>query len=124
MSDLTIAAEHLELRKLRPWLENRAAHLDAPFIGAVELCVHELATNVIDHSGAPELSLHMLIQASFITVELRDRGAPLATTSLSDLEPHPRVRGYGMVIAEELADDVTYERIEPFNVWRARFDLA
>lgn len=124
MSELTIRSERVELRQLRPWLNVRAPHLDASVIGCIELCVHELATNVIDHSAAPELSIRWTIDTSHVTVELRDEGEALPRTTLTDREPHPRVRGYGMMIAEQLASELIYERQGSLNVWQARFDLG
>jgi len=124
MSDLMILAHHHQLRKLRPWLDEQASHLDASVIGRIELCVHELATNVIDHSGAPELSLRLGGEPSQLSIELHDAGDPMEPADALDLEPHPRVRGYGMMIAEQLASELSYERRGSVNVWRATFELA
>lgn len=124
MSELTIRAEHIELRQLRPWLDSEAAHIDPTTIGRIELCVHELAANVIDHAGAPQLLIRMTNDPSHVIVELLDSGNPLAPATLSDLEPHPRVRGYGMMVAEQLASELTYERQGSLNVWRATFNRS
>ncbi len=124
MSDLTILADHHQLRQLRPWLDEQAAHLGAAVIGRVELCVHELAANVIDHSGATNLSLHLTAEPYRLSIELRDFGAPLDLSVSAELEPHPRIRGYGMMIAEQLASELTYERRGSVNVWQANFDVA
>ncbi len=124
MTDLTILADHRELRQLRPWLDANASQLDPSLVGRIELCVHELAANVIDHSGSPELTLHLVGESSWLQIELRDRGNPVTTPIYDDLEPHPRVRGYGMMIAEQLASELSYERCESVNVWRVRFNLS
>lgn len=124
MSDLTLLADHHQLRQLRPWLDDQASHLGPSVIGRVELCVHELATNVIDHSGATKLSLHLAAEPSKLTVELRDFGVPVDLSVAAASEPHPRIRGYGMMIAEQLASELTYERRGTVNVWRATFELA
>lgn len=121
MSDLSILADHHQLRQLRPWLDAQASHLGSSIIGRVELCVHELAANVIDHSGATKLSLHLTAEPSRLTVELRDLGTPVDLSA--ELEPHPRIRGYGMLIAEQLASELTYERRGAVNVWQATFDV-
>lgn len=123
MSQLAIAADHAELRRLRPWLDANTAHLDPLIVGRIELCMHELASNVIDHSGAQRLALHLIANAGSMQIEIHDSGAPLELPAIGELEPHPRVRGYGMVIAEQLASDLSYERRDSVNVWRARFDV-
>lgn len=123
MSELTIRAEHIELRQFRPWLDGEAEHIDPTTIGRIELCVLELAANVIDHSGAEQLLIRLTDNPSHLVVELLDSGNPLAPAALTDLEPHPRIRGYGMMIAEQLASELTYERQSSLNVWRATFDL-
>ena len=123
MSDLTIPADHQQLRQLRPWLDDEAADLEPSLIGRIELCIHELAANVIDHSGATELSVHLGGDASQLSIELHDLGNPLEPLG-QEVEPHPRVRGYGMMIAEQLASELTYERRGTVNVWRATFDLS
>lgn len=125
MSRLDIRAEHLELRKLRPWLDELVLDLDLDLdptlLGRIELCIHELASNVVDHSGAAEFSLELSASPDRITVVLSDGGAPLAVPSVADLEPHPRVRGYGMMIAEHLASELTYERRGAMNLWHVEF---
>jgi len=123
MSELTLLAEHQQLRRLRPWLDDHAADLEPSAIGRIELCVHELAANVIDHSGAAEFSIHLTSRPSQLIVELHDAGVAPDPRAAADLEPHPRVRGYGMMIAEQLASELSYERQGDVNVWRATFDL-
>lgn len=123
MSELAIAADAAELRRLRPWLDANATHLDPLIVGRIELCLHELAMNVIDHSGAQQLALHLTACADSLQVEIHDSGAPLDLAATGELEPHPRIRGYGMLIAEQLASELSYERQDSVNVWRARFDL-
>lgn len=123
MKVLTLAADHIELRRLGPWLAAVTDDIDANQLGRIELCIHELASNVIDHSGATELQIEVDTTAGRLRAEIRDAGDPLAMTS-GDLDPHPRVRGYGMMIAEHLATAIDYERRAELNVWTASFDLA
>lgn len=124
MSDLVIEATHHQLRLLRPWLEAQVPTSDATLLGRIELCIHELASNVVDHSEADELTVRASASQTEIHVEVCDRGIPVALPAPGELESHPRIRGYGMLIAEQLATDLAYERHGEMNLWRVRFDLA
>lgn len=121
MTRLEMQTEHLELRRLRPWLDEAAFDLGPTFVGRIELCVHELAANVVDHSGAPTLSLELTRTPNRISIELTDDGAPFRHPRPEQVEPHPRVHGYGILIAEHLADELIYERRRSTNIWHIEF---
>lgn len=122
--DLTLPAGYRHLRKLRPWLATQAPDLDESELGRIELCLQELAANVIDHAGAAEFTVRAAHSSGQLVIEIHDRGAPMKESTTALVESHPRVRGYGLMIAEQLASDLAYERQSTINVWRATFDLA
>lgn len=124
MSNLVLRADHSQLRQIRPWLDAEATPLDAAVVGRIELCLQELAANVIDHSGATEFSVRLAREPHQLVIEVHDHGAPVRSAESSGLEPHPRVRGYGMMIAEQLASELSYERRDGMNIWRTAFDLT
>ncbi len=125
-STLVMAADHGALRALRPWLEECLLPGDTEQVGRIELAVQELAANVVDHADTPgeRLTVHLDQPAGAVVVELRDDGKPVELPCESTREPHPRVGGYGMMIVEQLASSLHYERIGDENVWRAEFASA
>ena len=122
---LHVAPHHGDLRRIRPWLERRMPGLDDELRGRVELAVHELATNVLDHAGVPDPALELRVHRASdrLRVELRDRGRPAELPGRDDLEPHPRVGGYGLVIVDALAL-VEHARVGDENVWTLGFELS
>lgn len=122
---LVLDADHEALRQLRPWLDGSVGVLDADLVGMIELAVHELAANIVDHADAEGQRLVIELERIERTLrfELRDNGSPVQLPSESDLEPHPRVRGYGLVIVRQLASRVHYERSGSENVWSIDFEV-
>lgn len=106
-----------------------AGGIDETTIHSIELAVHEVATNIVDHaypayqagvieasfslSGKPKGTQRQLI------VELSDTGTPFdaATVALVNLEV-PQESGYGLFLAQALMDEVHYERRAGRNIWR------
>ena len=122
---LVLDANHEALRQLRPWLNGSVGDVDADLVGMVELALHELAANIVDHAetSAPRLVIHLERADRTLRIELRDTGRPVRLPAENELEPHPRVGGYGMVIVRQLASRVHYERSGSENVWSIDFDV-
>lgn len=123
-SMLTLEATHLALREIGPWLAS-IVHDDAD-LGGIELAVHELATNSVDHASSSDghLTLTAELHDRELRVELTDAGAPFHQDQVVRPDAdEPQVRGYGLMIIEQLADDLTYERVGESNVWTALFRL-
>lgn len=116
---LTIDADHRSLRRLRPWLE-QFSDIEPQTLGRVELCLHELVANVIDHASATTVTIEASRTPEGLTVRLDDDGTP-ACLAVS-LAAHPRIGGYGLLIADQLAAELDYARIDDHNVWVAHFD--
>lgn len=93
----------------------------------VRLIVEELASNVIEHGGDPhgrpqhELSVNIFVDGDRLELEFRDTGAPFDPTQ----EPEPdldgdildrAIGGLGVYLIRQLAEHVSYRRIDPYNV--------
>jgi len=129
---LTADATYQDVRTIDEALVNLladAGDIDETTIHGIELAVHEVATNIVDHAY-PEHQ-NGRIEASFtlsgrqkgtqrqLMVELSDTGAPFdaATVAPVNLEV-PQESGYGLFLAQALMDEVHYERRAGRNVWR------
>lgn len=136
---LILRCDHSELRRIRPWLDSVTHDLDDVTLGEIELAVHEVAANIIDHgvanprvagdsdfpspSDSTALMLRLDQSPRRLRVQLCDEGHPAVLPGDDDLDPHPRVRGYGMIIVSLLASNVRYERSGESNVWTVDFAL-
>lgn len=119
MPDLTLVPDHRELRRLRPWLQSWLDPALDHQLGRVELCIHEMATNVVDHAEPTSLVITGRLTVDEVEVELRDDGRPYVDSTRA---PHPRIGGYGLMIAEQLASAIVYARHDNENRWTIRFD--
>lgn len=93
-------------------------------IYGIKLAVHEVANNVIRHAygheqGVMEINLHFEATTQRFTATLFDTGAAfdLAQAPTPDLDV-PHESGYGLFLAEQLMDEVNYQRQADGNHWR------
>ncbi len=130
MNELLVPLDHESLRLIGPWITELVDTLDETTAQALtsraELAVHELATNSVDHSNSPtdSLTLRGTLDSGALRIELSDQGDPVDLSAIPAPDPNePRVRGYGMMIVEQLVSTLDYERIDERNVWTAVFDI-
>ena len=105
--------------KAREWIAGLVAHLGTIRAGEIELCVSELATNVVLHtmSGAPDgtYKITATVSEASVTITVTDLGPTLI--------PRPRVspeeHGRGLVLVAELADHFVYRDAEAIAVFDA-----
>lgn len=90
----------------------------------IELAVHEICNNSIEHayedeSGQLMLELHYELHTKSIHINVFDTGQPFDSTNVvpPNLE-QPQMDGYGLFLAEQLLDEVAYQRRGNKNVWR------
>ena len=130
---LSLPAEPVELRRLTAWVATllEPGGSDAVVLEPkVELAVHEVCMNVIDHaygdghSPAPaDITVEGSIDRDAVRARIIDTGAPFDAGTVRPPVPGvPQIRGYGLVIAEKLTDELTYHRADGANVWCLRFD--
>ncbi len=125
-SVLLLESNHLALRTIGPWLSERLAPLPdevaAPVRGQIELAVHELANNSIDHAKSSGLELSADIDGDELVVVMTDSGLPFEADQVSP-PTEPQVRGYGLMIIEQIATAIDYRRQDDQNRWTLRFSL-
>jgi serine/threonine-protein kinase RsbW len=93
-------------------------------IYGIKLAVHEVANNVIRHAygheqGVMEISLTFEEPTRRFIATLYDTGAAFDPDQVStpDLDV-PHESGYGLFLAEQLMDEVNYQRQADGNHWR------
>lgn len=126
---LSINATYQDVRKIDQVLVDLlagAGDIDETTIHSIELAVHEIATNIVDHAysedqaGAIEASLALSGGSQRrLTVELSDAGKPFDAAKVAPVNlESPQESGYGLFLAEALMDEVHYERQAGRNIWR------
>ena len=134
-SRLTITADTLAVRQITGWLVAllAPAGTEAPaLLARVELSVHEVCMNILDHSYGPDhiargddITIEGAIDPATIWIWLWDRGSAFDFGNIRRPVPGvPQVRGYGLVIVEQLASELRYVREHSTNIWSLRFDRA
>lgn len=138
------------LRAIGPWLADAMAALAPEQVqarfGAIELAVHELAANSIEHAlaGVAECDRRLAVQADVepdrVVVTVIDRGRPFEPCPTAGPETGygdgsdgdapdghppavdgPAVGGYGLMIIHGVASSVEYRRVDGDNRWTAVF---
>lgn len=126
VSTLSIDANPLAVRDLGPWLRALLAATPAAeadlLVGRLELAVHEVCMNVVDHAGLPPgstLELLGCVQDDRVWIEIHDDGGPFDAAGVPEpVAGVPQVRGYGLMIVRQLVDSVDYRRDDGHNTWR------
>lgn len=85
---LVLATDHAALRRIRPWLQQCLPDIDPSVLGGIELAVHELAANSVDHSDTSErVTLTADRRPSQLMVELRDGGKAFDPAGVARPDP-------------------------------------
>lgn len=125
---LELAADYEAARQIGPWLATALEELSPPHaerVGEIELAVHELAINIVDHAyddtdTDATYTISLTIEAGQLHALFCDQGR----TYVDERTPkgdEPTVRGYGLMIVEQLATSITYERVDADNRWTLVF---
>ena len=126
ITELRLEANYLALRDLGAWLQSLVADCETNELGAIELGVHELATNCVDHAQPSDgvITFSGTVDGSLLRITMCDRGIEFDAGKVTASHPdQPQVRGYGLMILEQLAHELVYERQGDENIWRAAFPL-
>lgn len=134
VATLEMAADFESIRVLGEWLRTSMRQLgldstDEGFVGPIELAVHELATNSIDHAQAEKIVVDATVSSDALTIKMVDDGSrQFDSVQLQSLggpadTAEPRVRGYGLIIVEKVAQSVIYDRTDDVNTWELEFAL-
>jgi serine/threonine-protein kinase RsbW len=111
----------------------RVDNLAEPDVQAynLSLAVHEICTNIIDHSYLGESSNRIWLefrvegQPSRLVIDLKDSG--LEFNPLEEKEPdleNGQIHGYGLFLVHQLVDNLTYKRQNNFNQWQLVKNLS
>jgi serine/threonine-protein kinase RsbW len=129
---LNIAADLFAVRELGPWLRSlvSTAVSELPgdeIVGPVELALHELCINIVEHSyqgtsGSIQLSGERIGDQLVFTVS--DFGVAFDGDlgTVRNNQEHT-IRGYGLAILQQLAASLDYARVDSSNCWRVAFAL-
>jgi len=126
---LTLAGELKAIRDVTAWLHEvlsklMPANKVEDTAGSVELALVELATNSVVHACASKVSLEAAAGPNSLTVVLRDDGVRFDADEVAAPTPDvPQVHGYGLMLVEQLTEDLVYSRHGDQNEWRAVFAL-
>ncbi len=86
-----------------------------------ETAVAEIAANVVEHAGGPQVALNLRVRVFPDRLEALfvDTGAA-PTVDMTDLPVSSPLaeRGRGLSLARWMVDEVVYERLDEQNVWR------
>lgn len=117
----TIAAAEIAKAYYRQ-VEGADQQLASTFADAVELAVGEACTNSVKYCPAAQAESCMVLicfelGARELVVRVRDCNPPFdpASTPIPDFEKVPE-GGYGIHIMKECMDQVSYERVDGWNV--------
>ena len=132
MSPLLIDPTALSVRDTGPWLLSALGVLPAAEAAAVaarlELAVHEVGMNVVDHANlgaGQKIRFDIDIVTSRVTVTVTDRGDSFDVTGVPDpVSGIPQIRGYGLMIVRKLVDDLDYRRVGEDNRLTLRIDRS
>lgn len=126
----TLRAAHLALAELADWCADLSARhrLSRESANAVDLCLSELVTNVIDYAYGEDGVSPILVDANYLDgvldITLWDAGppfnplereAPAENTDLATV----RIGGLGIELVRKFTSKVTYARVGDWN--RLRF---
>jgi len=136
VDNLTIDADLKSVRRLDAWLaealEALELRIDEPTLATFHLAIHEILTNCVDHATRPGDQINVAAQRiddtarPTLRIEISDTGeGTFVGTSVSAPSPdEPQVRGYGLMIAEQVASSVLYERLAADDPWTNRWVLV
>ncbi len=135
MQSLTIPADFLSVRQLGEWIPQQltllfGASTSAQHAAAVELCVHELAINIVEHAyanyaGSISFTAQAASNKDAVRFEVTDDGLDFDFDPSADTEPGaPSVRGYGLMIVKTLASSIAYQRKNGQNQWTLTFEVT
>lgn len=105
-----------------------AGNIDEALLYNMELAVHEICSNIVEHAyaGQPGGRIRAVISLSGtasreLQIELSDAGQAFDPASVTPIDlALPHEGGYGLFLAQALMDDVHYERRAGRNVWRLK----
>jgi serine/threonine-protein kinase RsbW len=131
-TSLEVAADLFAVRELGPWLHTVLSAMAPEYesndiVGPIELALHELCINIVEHSyrgEAGRIRLSVERDAYQLVFSVSDFGQPFDgdLTNTRDMQEQT-IRGYGLAILQQLAASLDYHRADSSNCWRVAFAL-
>jgi len=127
---LTLANDSLSVRQIGPWLhevlDGVPPEESGDLASRLELAVHEVAMNVVDHASLPPDAMIRVtaeITESLVEITVTDPGEAFDPDGTSPpVAVVPQERGYGLMIIQKLVDQLSYSRLEAGNQWTLRIN--
>jgi serine/threonine-protein kinase RsbW len=97
------------------------AHFDDHQANRLRLAVEEAVGNIIDYSGATEMTLSADISDGLLSITITDNGKPFNPLAapkpdldmpIEDMEPG----GLGIMYMRKMSDDLSYQRTDHQNI--------
>ena len=135
---LSVPASYQDVRKIDEFvvgLLHRLGGVDADSIQSVELAVHEVCCNILEHAYADRPGGRIEIKVVLpkrmqpdvraeVVIELQDSGQPFDRTTVAPIDfESPQEGGYGIFLIDTLMDEVHYERRAGRNLWQLKKSL-
>ncbi|GGM08986.1 ATP-binding protein [Nakamurella endophytica] len=129
-TSLDLGADLLSVRRIGPWLSELLDGLPAAEAGALhgrlELAVHEVCVNIVEHAGVADgdvLGLRGDVTLDAVTVRVTGPGMPIDPALIPEPRPsEPQIRGYGLMIVRRLVDRLECRADGGRAVWMLRVD--
>lgn len=132
--ELTLPAELKYLNILAAVIDALLAHAPAipekeSLVYNIQLAVHELCTNIIEHAyqfdSSQSIQLHLHLKQAELRIRITDQGRAFDPQSV----PRPDLdgmqeRGMGLFLAYELLDEVKYSPETHCNRWFLKKTIA
>lgn len=128
---LSVPATFGDVRAIDVWLVEllrRAEGIDEGVIQSIELAVHEISCNIVEHAYAEAEGGRIGVTFSLsgnsprtLVIELLDSGKSFDNDAVTPVDlDTPTEGGYGLFLARSLMDAVDYERCAGQNIWRLK----
>jgi anti-sigma regulatory factor (Ser/Thr protein kinase) len=125
---LFLDRNHAAVRRIGPWLRELLSGLEEEEVdslfGRLELAVHEVCVNSVDHADLPE-SAKIRVTGSVlpdaVTVVVSDDGKEFDSSAAPEPVPgEAQIRGYGLFLVRRLVNEFDYHRTSHSNMWILR----
>lgn len=124
---VTVQATYEEIRRPSEVLRSlfKDSQVEEEITNGCELALHELLTNLVDHSYEGDESQSIKVKVTYhptwILLETVDSGVPMPIGLESISMPDPTdlaEGGYGLAIIQGLMDEVRYRYENGRNIWQ------
>lgn len=126
----SLSVLHHTLKEFEQWIARSSDPPPGRFVlDTLHVAVMEIAANSVEHACAATLSIEMVLRPGQVELTLCDDGRPFNPAILLWRRlPDPWTQGaadrWGLGLAKQALDDLSYRRREGINEWRLVKRLA